>query len=32
MRQGSRGNTHLASADAPPGTCFYGDDVGLTLG
>jgi parallel beta-helix repeat protein len=24
-------NAYLASADAPPGTCFYADDVAITL-
>jgi len=25
-------NAYLASADAPPGTCFYADDVAISLG
>jgi PKD repeat protein len=25
-------NAYLASADAPPGTCFYADDVAITVG
>jgi hypothetical protein len=25
-------NAYLASADAPPGTCFYADDTAITVG